>query len=84
MKNLFFELLDVDLCKKLILETPEDEICILLPHYSINIQMRYNRFCKDPEQISFDWDEFEEAIGESMYVSDFDDLCVDPHNLVNF
>lgn len=77
MKNLFFDLLDVDACKKAIAETLEDEICILMGHYSINIQSRYD----DIEACQCDWDDFEEAIGESMYVNDYDDLCVNPHGL---
>ena len=81
MKNLFFELLDVEKCKQAIRETPEDEICILLGHYSINVQMEYNQKCDDPEQIDWDWNDFEEAIGEMMYVNDYDDLCVNPHGL---
>lgn len=82
MENQFFELLDVDSCKRAIAKCALDEVAILLPHYSINILSRY-RDCEDPEQINHDWDDFEEAIGQSMQVSDYDDLVVDVHGVYN-
>ena len=77
MKNVFLELLDIDKCKQLIAQCPKDEIVILCPHYSINIQSKY----EDGEQMDWDFTDFEDAIGEQMYVNDYDDLCCNPHGI---
>lgn len=77
MENRFLELLDIEKCKQLISECPEDEIVILCPHYSINIASFY----EDGEQLQWDFDDFDEAIGEQCYVNDYDDLCCNPHGI---
>lgn len=79
MKNVFFELLDIARCKELIKQTPSDEICILCPHYSINIQSRYG----NSEQCQYDLEDLEDALGYYVYVNDYDDLCVDSHGLMD-
>lgn len=81
--NRFFDLLDVDAVKEMIAKCAKDEVCIILPHYSINVQMWYNEQDCDPEQCDWDWNDFEEAIGHSMQVNDFDDLIVDVHGIMD-
>jgi hypothetical protein len=82
--NYFTETLDVEACKAKIAKTREDEICILCPHYSINIQSKYYKDeSLDPEAMDWDFDDFEEKIGQTMYVNDYDDLCCDPHGIMN-
>jgi hypothetical protein len=53
----------------------KDEICILVPHYSINIARNY----QDQEALQYDLDELSDYLGQFVYVSDYDDLCTDPH-----
>lgn len=75
--NHFFEMLDIDKCKELIQRAKErKEIAILCPHYSINIQSKYND-SKDPEQMNWDFDDFENALDCTLSVSDYDDLIAD-------
>lgn len=84
-KNYYTELLDVEKCKELIAKTRKDEITILCPLYSINIQSKYyndEHLDRDPEDIDWDFTDFEELIGERMFVNDYDDLCCDPHNVI--
>lgn len=69
--NYFTALLDIDSIKKEI-ESGETYI-ILLPHYSINIQSKYS----DGEECDNDWNDFEDQIGHTMEVNDYDDLIID-------
>jgi len=71
----FFNLKEV---KKAIRKTPKDEFCILLGHYSIN-QPSY----EDAEdwQQDEDWRELEDVLGCSLFVSQYDDLCANPHGI---
>jgi len=76
--NRFTHLLDIDEIKAAISkaetsENQDDKYIILLGHYSINIQSHY----KDGEECDNDWNDFEEAIGASMEVNDYDDLVID-------
>lgn len=73
--NRLKDILDFDLCKKLVedADAKEEEIVILCPHYSINIAMKYD----DGEALQFDLDELSDHIGHMVEVSDFDDLIVD-------
>jgi hypothetical protein len=73
--NHFLMMLDVNKCKALIARTPSDEITILCPNYSINIQSKY----EDGELCNADFDALEELLGETLFVNDYDDLCADPH-----
>lgn len=77
--NHFKEMLNIDTCKRLIAKCPDDEIVILCPNYSINIQSKYS----DGEQMDWDFEDFEESIGESLFVNDYDDLCCDPHGVMS-
>ena len=82
MKNRFFELIDVAKVKQMIKECPTDEVVIICPHYSINIQSEYKN-C-GPEQIDWDWNNFEKAIDTEIMVNDYDDLVCDPHGIYGY
>lgn len=70
------EILDFDKCKALVKQTPEDEYTILCPHYSINVQSKI-----EGEKLQYDLDELEQVLDCSVFVSQYDDLCANPHNL---
>jgi hypothetical protein len=77
--NYFLETLDVEACKELIAKTRKDEITILCPHYSINIQSKYfHDDTIDPESMHWDWEDFEQLLDTTLFVNDYDDLCADP------
>jgi hypothetical protein len=83
MKNLFLEYFDINEIKKEIEFNQQladfekaERIIILMGNYSINISMAYNK-AEDPEQIDWDWQEFEEQIGTNIMVNDFDDLIIE-------
>lgn len=81
MANLFLELLDIDKTKESIANCPKDEVVILIPHYSINVQSVYAN-CPDPEQIDWDWNDLEELLDCTLMVNDYDDLIADPHGIM--
>lgn len=81
MANLIAEMFDIEKVKQQIAKCPEDEIVILCGHWSIN-KPKYPEDA-DPEQIDWDWNEFEELINEMLFVNDYDDLCCDPHGIYN-
>lgn len=74
-ENKLATILDFDVCKKLLNEAIEnkDTCVILCPHYSINVQSKFD----DGEALGYDLDELEEYLGETVEVSDFDDLIID-------
>jgi hypothetical protein len=83
MKNLFKHYFDVNGVKNEIEINQQladfekaERIIILIPNYSINIQSKY-RDAEDPEQIDWDWQEFEEQIGTNIMVNDYDDLIIE-------
>ena len=67
-----------------IAETGEDEVTILFPHWSLN-QPTTNEYLEKPggdiETYHWDWDECETLLGVSLFVSQYDDLCANPHGL---
>lgn len=73
-ENKLKDILDFDVCKKLVADAIEKgETCaILCPHYSINVQSKY----EDGEQLIWDLDELSNYIGEFVEVNDYDDLVV--------
>ena len=73
-----FEVIDVPKCKELIAKCPLDEVVILVPHFSINVQSHY----EDGEQLQWDLDELESYIGHTVEVNDYDDLICDPHGII--
>ena len=79
--NAIIDMFDIVKCKMIIASCPPDEIAILAPHWSIN-RPRYPDD-SDPEQGDWDMEEFEELIGHTIIVTDYDDLAVDPHGIYN-
>jgi len=73
------DVLDVEEAKKAIAACPEGETCILIPHYSINVQSKY----EDGEELQNDLDELEEQLGLPLIVNDYDDLVADPHGVLS-
>lgn len=72
---------DIDIVKKRIANCPEDEIVILCGHWSIN-KPKYGED-EDPETEQWDFEELEEKLDTTLYVSDYDDLIADPHGIYN-
>lgn len=81
INNKLADMFNIDIVKQMIKDCPNDEIVILLPHYSIN-KPKYN----DEEQnngIEFDdMNEFGDYLGGFLSVSDYDDLICDPHGII--
>jgi hypothetical protein len=50
-----------------------ETLVILCPHYSINVQGKY----EDGEELQFDLEELSDYIGNYVSVNDYDDLVVD-------
>ena len=82
MENKMIAMFNMDKVKEQIAACPPDEIVILCGHWSIN-GPKYDGPDEDPEQSSWDWDEFEEQLGATIMVSDYDDLIADPHGIYN-
>lgn len=74
-----FDILDMEGSKKVIEECPEGETVILIPHYSINVQSKY----EDGEELQDDLDAVEAQLGTSVMVNDYDDLIADPHGVLS-
>lgn len=75
--NHFFEMLDLEKCRELVKTAKEQKgMAILCAHYSINIQSKYND-CGEPEQMDWDFTDFEETLGVVLSVNDYDDLIAD-------
>lgn len=73
--NKLATILDFDVCKKLVEDakaTQQDILVILCPHYSINVQSKYD----DGERLQWDLDELNDYINAFVEVSDYDDLVV--------
>lgn len=72
--NKLQSILDFDVCKQLVDKAKaNNETCVILcPHYSINIQSKF----EDGEALQWDLDELSDYIGEYVEVSDFDDLVI--------
>lgn len=72
--NHFLEVLDLEVCKTLVEHARKNKTMeVLCPHYSINIQSKYD----DGEQMDWDFDELEQELGATLSVNDYDDLIVD-------
>ncbi len=82
MTNKIVAMFNMDEVKKQIAACPADEVVILCGHWSIN-QPKYDGPDEDPEVLTWDWDEFEEELGTTIMVSDYDDLIADPHGIYN-
>lgn len=85
MNNLFMELFSIPNINaevkketKLANELNEMRLIILCPHYSINIQSKYFYSECDPEQIDWDWQDFESQLQDvTLSVNDYDDLVIE-------
>jgi len=73
--NKLADLLNLDVCRQLIKDCPENETVILIPHYSIN------RPDYDDNGEYWDFIELENYLESSLYVSDYDDLIADPYGI---
>lgn len=71
---------NLDKVKQMIANCPNNEVVILCGHWSIN-KPKYDDV--DPETEYWDFQEFEDEIGEMLFVSDYDDLVADPHGIYN-
>jgi len=73
--NKLAEILDFDYCKKMVEDAKKDgeTYVILCPHYSINVQSKY----EDGEELGWDLDDLSDFLGEFVEVNDYDDLVVD-------
>jgi hypothetical protein len=81
--NRFFELFDIEAVKKQIANCPENEVVILLPHYSINAPQSKSDSDEDGDAYYWEWEEFEQKIGCTLSVTDYDDLVADPHGVLD-
>lgn len=79
--NKILAMFDVDKVKKMIADCPKDEIVILCPHWSIN-KPKYDE-SEDPEAEDWDFQEFEDEIGQMLSVNDYDDLIADPNGIMS-
>lgn len=72
--NQLQNILDFEVCKKIVQDAKDNDesMVILCPHYSINVQSKY----EDGELLQWDLDELNEYIGEFVEVNDYDDLVV--------
>ena len=75
------EMLNMDKVKEMITNCPENETVILMPHYSIN-KPKYDDFEESIEASFFDIEEVEQEIGHPLIITDYDDLVVDPHGIL--
>jgi len=81
--NKIANMFDIDKVMKQIEECPTDEVVILCPHWSIN-GPKYTDSEYENEAHTFDWEEFEQRIGYTLQVNDYDDLIIDVHGIMNF
>lgn len=81
-RNVLADMLDLPKCSQLIANCPKDEIVILIPHYSINVQS-HSEYKDAGEELSYDFDELQDYLGVSLSVNDYDDLIADPHGIIN-
>lgn len=68
--------------KKAIANCPNDEVVILCGHWSIN-KPKYDD-SEDFEAETWDFDDFEDTLDTTLYVSDYDDLVADPHGIMSY
>lgn len=79
--NKLREMLDIPKVKEMIANCPENETVILIPHYSIN-KPAYDGFEQSIESDMFDVEEVEQELGHPLIITDYDDLVVDPHGVL--
>lgn len=77
--NKVMAMFNMEVVKHRINHCAKDALVILCTHWSIN-QPKYPDDA-DPESLQWDMDEMEKELGLMLFVTDYDDLCVDPHGL---
>lgn len=76
--NLIAGMFNINEVKKNIAACPKDEIVILCAHWSINCPKYADA---NAEQCDFDFSDFEEQLGVTLLVNDYDDLIADVHGI---
>lgn len=79
--NLIANMFDIAKVKELIAKCPKDEVVILCAHWSIN-GPKYDD--DSNENQDWDWNEFEQELGTTLMVNDYDDLIADVHGIMSF
>ncbi len=79
--NKLAAMFNLTIVRDLIKNCPKDETVILLSHYSIN-KPKYSD--NDYESEFWDFDELSDYLNCSLIVSDYDDLCADPHGIYSY
>lgn len=77
--NLIVAMFDINKIKGQIANCPKNEVTILCPNWPIN-KPTYPEDI-DPETENWDFEEFEQILGVSLYVTDYNDLIADPHGI---
>ena len=79
--NKMIEMFDMNRVKAAIANCPKDEIVIICGNWSIESpDYTDDEISEDAD--GSDWYEMEQEIGHAMYVSDYNDLCRDPHGVM--
>lgn len=79
--NKITEMFDMDKIKEMIDNCPPDQVVIICAHWSIN-QPKYTEEELLNENFEHDWNEFENQIGHSIQISQYDDLVIDVHGIM--
>lgn len=79
--NLIANMFDIKQVKQNIKKCPKDQVVILCAHWSIN-KPKYEGDI-DPEQEDWDFTDFEQELGTTLMVNDFDDLIADVHGIMS-
>lgn len=78
--NLIAAMFKIDEIKQQIANCPVDQAIILCGNWSIN-KPKYSD--DDSEREDWDMSEFEDQLGTTLLVSDYNDLVADPHGIYN-
>lgn len=78
--NLIANMFDIKKVKEQIANCTKDEVVILCAHWSIN-GPKYDDDVNENQD--WDWKEFEDQLGHTLQVNDYDDLVVDVHGILS-
>lgn len=78
--NLIANMFDLKIVKEHIKKCPKNEVIILCGNWSIN-KPKYSD--ENTDQEDWDWNEFEDQLGHTLQVNDYDDLVVDVHGILS-
>ena len=76
--NKLAEMFNLETLRDEIKNCPNDEVIIILPHYSIN-KPKY----EDCEAEGWDFDDLGDYLECMLSVTEYDDLVADPHSLLS-